>query len=311
VPQAWGRIFGARAVAVLYGARLGVGPLTILRTWLWWAALVVGASAGPWWSAATGAAFGLVRTLAMLVAGTRAGALRAAERKVAFALAATGVAVVAAALALPQAHTAEVAAASPAAGQHAARPAPRPSSATERTVDDTVTADGRWEVLPADVASGWTRVADDPNRHLGRLDLAAAAAAENDAAAERALLETRRFERGQARAWRAEDGRVAYASVYEFDSPDNARAYLGDGLTTIEARGARMYDIPEINGSRGFSQAEHSNSGSTVSHGAVFVRGARFYLVFVSARDSAATADDARAVATAIERFAATAPQGT
>ena len=51
VPQLWGRIFSAPVVAVLYGARLGVGPLTILRTWLWWGAFVAGSSAGPWWGA--------------------------------------------------------------------------------------------------------------------------------------------------------------------------------------------------------------------------------------------------------------------
>ena len=69
VPEAWGRLFGPRLTATLYGARLGVGPLTILRTWTWWAALLVGASLGPWPSAAAGAAFALTRTLTMLLAG--------------------------------------------------------------------------------------------------------------------------------------------------------------------------------------------------------------------------------------------------
>lgn len=69
VPQAWGRLFGARLTAILYGARLGVGPLTILRSWTWWAALVIGASQGPWPSAAVGGAFALSRTLATVLAG--------------------------------------------------------------------------------------------------------------------------------------------------------------------------------------------------------------------------------------------------
>lgn len=73
VPQAWGRLFGARLVAVLYGARLGVGPLTILRTWTWWAALVVGASLGPWPSAGVGACFALTRAVTTIVAGRGAG----------------------------------------------------------------------------------------------------------------------------------------------------------------------------------------------------------------------------------------------
>lgn len=71
VPQIWGRLFSAPVVAVIYGARLGVGPLTILNTWLWWVAFVVGASAGIGVSAVVGASFGVTRALAMLVAGDR------------------------------------------------------------------------------------------------------------------------------------------------------------------------------------------------------------------------------------------------
>lgn len=81
VPQLWGRIFGSRTTALLYGARLGIGPLTILTTWTWWAALVVGASLGPWSSAAVGTAFAVGRTVTMVaaVAGLRAGATMSAR----------------------------------------------------------------------------------------------------------------------------------------------------------------------------------------------------------------------------------------
>ena len=68
VPQEWGRILGARTSAALYGARLGVGPLTILTSWLWWASTIVAASHGPWTGAAAGGAFHLSRTVTMLVA---------------------------------------------------------------------------------------------------------------------------------------------------------------------------------------------------------------------------------------------------
>ena len=155
---------------------------------------------------------------------------------------------------------------------------------------------GLGDALPAELLAGFTRVPDDPARRLGPLDLAAAASAEADRPAERSALETRHFRGGQARAWRAEDGRVAYASVYEFASPADAAAYLADGLTTIEARGARLYDIgPPPLGGRAFSQAGQAASGSasTVSHGVVFTRGARFYLVFVSANDSSVDPADA------------------
>ena len=73
VPQEWGRILGARVSAVLYGARLGVGPLTILTSWLWWAAMIVAASHGPWAGAAAGATFHLARTVTMLLAVAGAG----------------------------------------------------------------------------------------------------------------------------------------------------------------------------------------------------------------------------------------------
>jgi hypothetical protein len=65
VPQTWGRIMPARAVAVLYGAQLGVGPLTFLVTWLWWATMLVAATHDAAAAALTGAAFGFVRLLAV------------------------------------------------------------------------------------------------------------------------------------------------------------------------------------------------------------------------------------------------------
>lgn len=67
VPREWGRLFGARGAAVLYGARLGVGPLTILRSWLWWAGTIVLATASPWWSAAGGAVYAM-SALALIAA---------------------------------------------------------------------------------------------------------------------------------------------------------------------------------------------------------------------------------------------------
>lgn len=71
VPQIWGRLFSPPVVAFVYGTRLGVGPLTILNTSLWWAAAVSGASGGAAVGAAVGATFGVVRAGAMLVARDR------------------------------------------------------------------------------------------------------------------------------------------------------------------------------------------------------------------------------------------------
>lgn len=66
VPREWSELFAPPLVATLYGARLGVGPLTILPSWLWWAVLVAGAALGPGWSAGTGAAFAVARLAVVL-----------------------------------------------------------------------------------------------------------------------------------------------------------------------------------------------------------------------------------------------------
>lgn len=94
VPREWSALFAPPTVALLYGARLGVGPLTILVTWLWWAALAVGALAGPAAATIAGAVFGGVRALTMLAVAEwarpamapRIGRLRRAERPVAAAV---------------------------------------------------------------------------------------------------------------------------------------------------------------------------------------------------------------------------------
>ncbi|MEL6984351.1 MAG: hypothetical protein AAFO29_18130, partial [Actinomycetota bacterium] len=68
VPSEWARIFPATVTAGLYGARLGVGPLTILSTWTWWSFTLAAALLGPVPAVATGATFGLVKL--SLVAAT-------------------------------------------------------------------------------------------------------------------------------------------------------------------------------------------------------------------------------------------------
>ncbi len=91
VPQAWGRLLSPPVAASLYGARLGIGPLTVLNSWLWWAAALLGAALGVVPSVLVGLAFGLVRGLttaaaARVVEGAMAAGmarLRAMERTVA------------------------------------------------------------------------------------------------------------------------------------------------------------------------------------------------------------------------------------
>lgn len=66
VPQVWAEVFSPTTVALLYGTRLGIGPLTLLPSWTWWAVLVAGASLGPAGSALAGGAFGVARGLVMV-----------------------------------------------------------------------------------------------------------------------------------------------------------------------------------------------------------------------------------------------------
>ncbi len=66
VPRQWGTLFSPPVVGLLYGARLGVGPLTLLPTWLWWAATGLAAVTNPGAAAAVGATFGLVRAISII-----------------------------------------------------------------------------------------------------------------------------------------------------------------------------------------------------------------------------------------------------
>lgn len=94
VPVEWSRLFAPAVVALLYGARLGVGPLTILRTWLWWGAFLLGALLGPLHGMAVGASFALARVISTLGLGMwvrqhaprRMAHVRAVERRSAYAL---------------------------------------------------------------------------------------------------------------------------------------------------------------------------------------------------------------------------------
>ena len=79
VPQEWGRLLPPVTVGVLYGGRLGVGPLTILNSWFWWAGLLLGAGHGPWIALAVGALFGGVRACVTALAGYRRALVRPAQ----------------------------------------------------------------------------------------------------------------------------------------------------------------------------------------------------------------------------------------
>jgi hypothetical protein len=313
VPRTWARVFPLGVAAVLYGARLGIGPFTILSTWLWWAALLVGAAAGPWWSTATGAAFGVGRVLLMVVVAARVegdmaarmATVRARER--AGGRAALVAAVVAVGVLLAACTDDKGAGGrSPTEGSNAdattttRRP---PDVAPEPPV--AVSAD----LLLADIGPEYRRVPDD-RAGLGPIDLAEAASAEADTPAETSLLLTRGFRGGVGRAWRTESGDEVYEAVYEFRDEPSAAAYMKDGLITLEGRGAQQYPVEVVPGSTGFSQAERRPAGAVTSHGVVFVRGHRFFLVFVSSARPGTTPAQAAEVAQAADakQAAAAAP---
>lgn len=89
VPREWGELLEPRVVAALYGARLGLGPSTILSTWMWWSGSLVAALLDVWVSVAFGAVFGATRVVSTGLVSQRAarvghsewfGRLRAAKR---------------------------------------------------------------------------------------------------------------------------------------------------------------------------------------------------------------------------------------
>jgi hypothetical protein len=281
VPQYWGRIFPPRTVAVLYGARLGVGPLTLLPTWLWWAAMLVGASRGPWIGAAAGATFAIVRTLTMWSAGTRARRIDGADRPIRIAVAAVAlVALAACSDSISSGRRAsddDGAAAAPTTDETSA-PATielEPVTTTTTTPEDAALT----ELLLADALPGFERTRDD------LLDLEAAAASEADADAERALLETRGFTRGVARVWSNAHDDVVFLTAYDLGSPDQADLYLVDGAETLTARDAEPFDASEIAGAFGFTTSEEG----FVAHAVAFTRGNRWFLVLVGSSDGSRT----------------------
>lgn len=285
VPRAWARVFPIRVAAVLYGARLGVGPLTILSTWLWWAAFVLGATAGPWWSAAAGAAFGLGRVAVMVAVSARVegdmparmAQVRGRER-VGRPLALAGAVVAVAVLLVACTGDRDKRGADRTSGADDGRGATTSTAAPTPPLPASVVAAA---LLLDDLGAEWHRVADT-RPGLGPLDLEAAAKAELDTSAERALLETRGYKGGLARAWRNQAGDELYQAVYEFPDEPSAAAYLQDGLINLEGRGATRYEVEGIPGATGFSQAERRPDGAVTSHGLAFVRGHRFFLLFLA-----------------------------
>jgi hypothetical protein len=304
VPQLWGRLFSPETVAVLYGARLGVGPLTILTSWLWWAAVAIAVTLGPLAAAVVGATFHVARVVTMLAATAgaqscmpaRIASVRRRERRVARAVIA-----VAAVLALA------AVLASCSSGDDDARAAvpttpapPSPTTTTRAPLPRTPETDALDALLPDDALPGFTRVPDG-TRGAGPLDLDAAAAAERDVHAERAVLQTRRFRRGIARVWTGpdDDADTVYVAIYEFADAAGASAYLEDGRELLEARKVTTFPV-DLPGAFGFTQIDESRADPFAGHAVAFTSGNRYALVIVGGDPGRRVPDEARAVATAV-----------
>ena len=67
VPRNYGYRFGPWRAAARYGLRMGLGPATILASWVWWAAFVIGSTAGVRWIVLGSLSFALARTVSMYV----------------------------------------------------------------------------------------------------------------------------------------------------------------------------------------------------------------------------------------------------
>jgi hypothetical protein len=314
VPVEWGRVFPPALTAALYGARLGVGPATILSTWQWWAVAVGAGLLGVWHAVAVGIVFAAVR-LGVVVGvsqwATRADPVerfRSLARRgpSASALLAAGTGLALAALLVTGCSGGDDDAGP--AGDAPTPPAPTAPAPTTEVPDvsdpdvsdpdddpfapPTVTLPPTTEpppTGPVDPDALAAAVIPDvdgfdpvPAEAADRfLDLDAAAALQPDPTEERPLLETRGFRGGWTRTWRNEQRDVVVATVYEFADAEQAAFYLQDGLITIGGFGGRFFEIAELPDAHGFRQEGVDESGPVVTLGVAFTVGARWHLVFV------------------------------
>ena len=171
----------------------------------------------------------------------------------------------------------------------------QPSTTTTTSPDDVALA----ALLPTEVPLPGFGRADDA-LGAGVLDLDRAAAAEADVAGERALLESAGFVRGASRAWVDVAQDVAYLALYEFESAEGAATYLEESVGRLGAQEATPFDVPGVEGARGFTTVEQSPQGDFTAHAVTFTRGERWVLALVgSPGGSSRSQDDARAVAAA------------
>ena len=332
VPREWSSIFSPVTTAILYGARLGVGPLTQLSTWMWWIALGGGALLGVGPSVLIGTVFALIRLLVTIAVSLwaegprhqqRFARLQRAQRpgwRLLLGIALVGGFVISGCSpdrpeldtsgpmlsprpddrndqeGTPVTEPAPTRITTTTDSEPATMPTPtepptesvptptEPPTESVPTTESVPAADRGLDPALLDAIPAFTRIVDPA---IDRpLDLVAAAAIQPDPTEEQPLLETRGFRQGWTRAFRSDPSDVGLsdvvvATVYEFEGPTEAAFYLEDGLITIGGYGGRFFDVPTIEGARGFVQEFEADGSPVVSIGVTFVREARWYLLYL------------------------------
>ncbi len=318
VPREWGTIFSPPVVAILYGARLGVGPLTMLSTWLWWSAWLASGLLGPMAAVSCGATFGLARVVSMALVRPPVTRLRSVSRPSWLALDAGAVlgVVILSLVVVGCSRTGDVSLEPRSEGASVSEPTqpiesvpPDPGSsdvAPETVPSNTVPGDGTTPATEEESAgepSGpealsaalipevqWFSRLDDPGADE-YLDIAAAADRQPDPSEELPLLETRGFQGGWTRAFRNDTQDVVIAQVYEFETSTEAAFYLEDGLITLSGYGVEFFDLEALDGVRGFKQDGFDEIGPIVSFGLTFTVDRRWYLLTLTGDPATATLD--------------------
>jgi hypothetical protein len=176
------------------------------------------------------------------------------------------------------------------------------STVPSTTEDDAGSAANRRVEVPEEFAPLEDLLLDETlpgfrraDRELGAgpLTLEQAARLEADEEAERALLETRGFERGFSRAFVSDLGDVIYLQVYEFGDSSEAAFYLADGREAITARGGTEFEVPDLEGAVGITVVDESPEGAFVGHAVSFVVGPRHFLVVAGSPQDALDPADA------------------
>jgi hypothetical protein len=146
---------------------------------------------------------------------------------------------------------------------------------------------------------------DTGAKATGSLDMKAAIAAEADHQAEQALLETRHYKNGYARAFTNGDNHV-YMLAYRFGNANDASLYMTDGMINLYGKGANEYDVADVPGGKGFSRSTTYDGSPAVVHGVTFTKDDRFYLVFTRSAGTTSPTEAAQIAASMYKTATAT-----